>query len=71
MPRPSQSRPRSRPSERLEVEIARKEQAVADLEQRLATDWQDVDALAAHRRTREELKTMIARWEELFEQAQA
>src|SRR6266542_521127 len=36
--------------ERIEVEIAQRESAVADLERRLAEDWNDVEALAAHRR---------------------
>jgi ATP-binding cassette subfamily F protein 3 len=75
-PKKRKSRPapaRARPSEldRLEEQIAKQEETVAGLESRLADDWQDVDALAAHRRAREELQTLIARWEELFEQAQA
>ncbi len=63
----------ARPSglETLEGEIARQEQAVAELEQRLAADWSDAEALAAHRQARDELQTLLARWEELFEQAQA
>jgi len=30
-----------------------------------------VDKLAAHRRARDELKALLARWEELFERSQA
>jgi len=75
-PKKRKSRPapaQARPSEldRLEEQIAQQEETVAGLESRLADDWQDVDALAAHRRAREELQTLLARWEELFEQAQA
>jgi ATP-binding cassette, subfamily F, member 3 len=65
--------PRRRPSEleRLEAEIAAREQAVAELERKLADDWGDVDTLAAHRRVRDELHSLLARWEELFERSQA
>src|SRR5205823_10004833 len=64
---------RQRPSEleRLEAEIAEREEAVADLERSLAKDWADVEALAAHRRARDELQELLARWEELFERTQA
>src|SRR5689334_3464343 len=57
--------------ERLEAEIAIREQAVAELEQRLAEDWADADTLAAHRAARDELQGLLARWEQLFDQAQA
>jgi ATP-binding cassette subfamily F protein 3 len=57
--------------ERLEAEIQEKEQAVAELERRLADDWADVDAVAAYRRAREELEALFARWESLVESAQA
>jgi ATP-binding cassette subfamily F protein 3 len=62
---------RPRELERLEAEIEAKEQAVADLERRLADDWADVDAVAAYRRAREELEALFARWETLVESAQA
>jgi hypothetical protein len=55
----------------LESEIAAREHAVAELERRLAQDWADADALAAHRTARDELQTLLARWEQLFDQAQA
>jgi ATP-binding cassette, subfamily F, member 3 len=63
--------PRPSELERLEGRISQQEQAVAELERRLATDWGDVDALAAHRQAREELQGLISRWERLFEEAQA
>ena len=61
------------PSEldRLEAEIAVRERSIAELEQRLADDWSDTDTLAAHRSAREELQTLLSRWERLFDQAQA
>ena len=72
--KPRQQRERApRPSEleQLEGRISRQEEAVAELERRLADDWSDVDALAAHRQAREELQSLISQWERLFEEAQA
>jgi ATP-binding cassette subfamily F protein 3 len=72
-PKPA-SRPRpSRPNEleQIEAEIAQREAAIAELERRLAEDWSDVEALAAHRQARDELQGLISRWERLFEEAQA
>jgi hypothetical protein len=55
----------------VEAEIAAREEAVSELERRLADDWSDVETLAAHRRARDELHALLARWEELFERSQA
>ncbi len=65
-PRPARPAPPSE-LERLEVEIAAREQQVAELERQLAEDWSDVERLAAHRRAREELQALLSRWEQLFE----
>jgi ATP-binding cassette, subfamily F, member 3 len=64
--------PKARPTEldRLEAEITTREQEVAALEAKLAEDWSDVDTLAAHKRARDELQSLLTRWEALFEQAQ-
>jgi ATP-binding cassette, subfamily F, member 3 len=64
--------PPPRPSEldRLEADIAAREERVAELERSLADDWADVDRVAAYRRAREELDALLARWEALFEGAQ-
>jgi ATP-binding cassette, subfamily F, member 3 len=71
-PRPERERaPRPSELEQLEGRISSQEEAVAELELRLADDWSDVDALAAHRQAREELQRLISRWERLFEEAQA
>jgi len=71
-PKPQRERaPRPSELEQLEGRISRQEEAVAELERRLAEDWSDVDALAAHRQAREELQHLISRWERLFEEAQA
>jgi ATP-binding cassette, subfamily F, member 3 len=70
--RPERPKPRG-PAELLRVEeqIAHQEEAVADLERRLAEDWGDVELLSAHRAARDELQALLDRWERLFEQAQA
>jgi ATP-binding cassette subfamily F protein 3 len=72
-PRAAQARPQPpRPTEldRIEGEIAEREAAVGELEQRLAEDWSDVETLAAHRRARDELQALLERWETAFERAQ-
>src|SRR5262245_23530812 len=71
-PRPAKPEPK-RPSEleQVEARIARQEEAVADLERRLAEDWGDVELLTAHRAARDELQSLLDRWETLFEQAHA
>jgi ATP-binding cassette, subfamily F, member 3 len=56
--------------ERIEAEIAERETVVADLERRLAENWNDVETLAAHRRARDELQELLQRWETAFERAQ-
>ena len=56
---------------RVEEQITRQEETVADLERRMAEDWGDLDLLAAHTKAREELQSLLDRWETLFEQAQA
>jgi ATP-binding cassette subfamily F protein 3 len=55
----------------VEAEIAILEERVAELERRLAEDWQDVNAVAAHRAARAKLTDLLARWETLFERAEA
>jgi ATP-binding cassette, subfamily F, member 3 len=57
--------------ERVEASIAAAEERVASLERQLADDWTNVDTLAAHRAARDELQSLLARWEQLFESAQA
>jgi ATP-binding cassette, subfamily F, member 3 len=73
---PKQAKPRAArkptPSEleRIEAQIAERESIVADLERRLADDWNDVETLAAHRQARDELQALLQRWESAFERAQ-
>ncbi|HWG56648.1 MAG TPA: ABC-F family ATP-binding cassette domain-containing protein [Gaiellaceae bacterium] len=73
-PKPKPERPKRRvPSEleRTETAIEAREAELAELERKLAEDWGNVDLLAAHRTAREDLQTLLTRWEELFEAAQA
>jgi ATP-binding cassette subfamily F protein 3 len=56
--------------ERIEAQIAERESIVADLERRLAEDWNDIETLAAHRQARDELQALLQRWETAFERAQ-
>jgi len=71
-PRPAQQQPK-RPSEleQVEARIAAQEESVADLERRLAEDWSDVALLTAHRAARDELQSLLDRWETLFADAHA
>jgi ATP-binding cassette, subfamily F, member 3 len=72
-PKPSRPRDAKRsPSEleRLEGEIANVETRIAELEGTLAHDWANMDVLDAHRAARDELVTLLERWEVLFGEAQ-
>jgi ATP-binding cassette, subfamily F, member 3 len=72
--KPRKQRPPRKPApselERIEAQIAQRESIVADLERRLAEDWNDVETLAAHRQARDELQALLQRWESAFERAQ-
>jgi ATP-binding cassette subfamily F protein 3 len=68
-PRPARKAPSE--LEQLERRIAATEARIADLERKLADDWTDMDVLGAHRAARDELTTLLARWEVLFEEAPA
>jgi ATP-binding cassette subfamily F protein 3 len=68
-PQPPERRtPRPDPLAGIEREIEAKERRIGELEERLATDWSDVDTIAAHRLAREELQTLLARWEAMLEE---
>jgi quinol monooxygenase YgiN len=53
----------------VETQVARREEATAERERRLAEDWTNADVLAEHRRARDELQALLERWETLFEAA--
>jgi ATP-binding cassette subfamily F protein 3 len=54
--------------EKIEAQIANAEAELALLEERLAEDWSNVETLAAHKRSRDALASLLERWEQLFEQ---
>jgi ATP-binding cassette subfamily F protein 3 len=56
--------------ELLESHIAGVEERIAELERKLADDWSDMDVLGAHRAARDELVTLLERWEVAFAEAQ-
>ncbi len=74
-PKPRREKPArpkgATPIELVEREIERTEERVTELERQLADDWTNVDLVAAHRRARDDLAALLAKWESLFEQAQA
>jgi ATP-binding cassette, subfamily F, member 3 len=51
----------------VEAQIEAQERLIAELEQHLANNWEDQDAIRAHRAAREKLQALLARWELLFE----
>ncbi|MDX6469962.1 MAG: ATP-binding cassette, subfamily er 3 [Gaiellaceae bacterium] len=67
---PKPAKPRPSELQRVEAEIATREAEVAELEGKLAEDWSNVDVLAAHKRSRAALQSLLERWEALFEEAQ-
>jgi ATP-binding cassette subfamily F protein 3 len=54
------------PLAELERLIEEHERLIEDLERKLAVDWADGETLVAHRRARDELQALFARWEELL-----
>ncbi|HEX7254357.1 MAG TPA: ABC-F family ATP-binding cassette domain-containing protein [Gaiellaceae bacterium] len=67
-PKPAPPKPKEPTAlELLEADIGRQEEAVAELERQLADDWGNADLLRAHRAARDELQSLFARWEQLFE----
>jgi ATP-binding cassette, subfamily F, member 3 len=67
-PRPAMRAPTE--LELLEGQIAGVEARIAELERKLADDWSDMDVLGAHRAARDELVTLLERWEVVFGEAQ-
>jgi ATP-binding cassette subfamily F protein 3 len=68
-PKPKPARDGPSRIDRLEDEIEQKERQIAQLEEKLAADWTDVDAVATHRRAREELQVLFGEWEALLDAA--
>jgi uncharacterized coiled-coil protein SlyX len=66
-PRPVKRQPTE--LEQVESRIATLEKHVGELEATLAEDWTNMDVLTQHRVARDELQSLLARWETLFESA--
>jgi len=71
-PRP-RAKPRTAAAKRdpladLERRVEEQERLVSSLESKLAEDWSDVDAIAAHRRAREHLVSLLNEWEQLVDE---
>jgi ATP-binding cassette subfamily F protein 3 len=70
-PRPERPRrpakPRPSALDEVEAEVEKAEARLADVEQKLAADWSDVELVAAHKRARDELDALLRRWESLFQ----
>ena len=69
--RPRQERARPDELEQIEAAIQAREVELAELERRLADDWGNPEVQAAHTAARDDLATLLERWEQLFEAAQA
>jgi ATP-binding cassette subfamily F protein 3 len=69
--RPERQASRPAPLELIERQIEEKEALIAQIERRLAEDWADADAVAAHRAAREELQDLLARWEQMLDEVAA
>jgi len=72
---PSPRKPAAKPRapeptllQQLEARIEAQEGLIEELEKKLAVDWGDADAAAAHRRARDELGRLLARWEALVDE---
>jgi len=72
--KPSKPKPEAKPKPgpdplaAIEAEVEEAEREVARLEQKLAEDWTDTEAIAAHARAREDLQALLARWETMLEE---
>ena len=70
-PKPERAKrpPKPKPSalDQVEAEVEKAEARLAEVEQKLAADWSDVELVAAHKRARDELDALLRRWESLFQ----
>jgi ATP-binding cassette, subfamily F, member 3 len=62
------AKPARDPLVEIEAQIEQLEREIAELEVKLAADWTDAGAIAAHAQAREELQALLARWETLLEE---
>jgi ATP-binding cassette subfamily F protein 3 len=61
------AKPKPSPLDQVEAEVEKAEARLADVEQKLAADWSDVELVAQHKRARDELDVLLRRWESLFQ----
>src|SRR3954453_19692895 len=61
------AKPKRSALDQVEAEVETAEARLAEAEQKLASDWSDVELVAAHKRARDELDTLLRRWESLFQ----
>ena len=61
------AKPKPSALDQVEAEVEKAEARLAEVEQKLAADWSDVELVAAHKRARDELDTLLRRWESLFQ----
>jgi len=66
--RPRKTARSPEPLELLEREIEEQEALIARIEGKLAEDWADADAVAQHRAAREELQSLLTRWERMLDE---
>jgi ATP-binding cassette subfamily F protein 3 len=67
-PRRREPRPERTPLEDVESQIEAQERLIQRLEARLAEHWDDLGVVDEHRRAREELQALLARWESLLDE---
>jgi ATP-binding cassette subfamily F protein 3 len=67
-PRRQKASRKQEPLELLEREIEEQEALIARIEGKLAEDWGDADTVAAHRAAREELQSLLTRWERMLDE---
>jgi ATP-binding cassette subfamily F protein 3 len=61
------AKPKPSALDQVEAEVEKAEARLAEVEQKLAADWSDVELVAAHKRARDELDALLRRWESLFQ----
>jgi ATP-binding cassette, subfamily F, member 3 len=61
------AKPKPSALDAVEAEVEKAEARLAEVEQKLAADWSDGELVAAHKRARDDLDTLLRRWESLFQ----
>jgi ATP-binding cassette, subfamily F, member 3 len=61
------AKPKPSALDQVETDVEKAEARLAEVEQKLAADWSDVELVAQHKRARDELDALLRRWEALFQ----